>query len=44
VVEAAKHANAHDFIMEFEDNYQTKVGEKGEQLSGGQVGEHQGTG
>lgn len=37
VVEAAKQANAHDFIMEFDENYETNVGEKGEQLSGGQV-------
>ena len=34
--EAAKLANAHDFIMTFEDGYQTRVGERGTRLSGGQ--------
>ncbi|KAG9407949.1 ABC transporter B member 10 [Aphanomyces cochlioides] len=29
-------ANAHNFIMQFPDGYQTQVGLKGEQLSGGQ--------
>ncbi|TMW59957.1 hypothetical protein Poli38472_005026 [Pythium oligandrum] len=33
---AAKMANAHDFIIQFPDGYQTQVGLKGEQLSGGQ--------
>jgi len=33
---AAKMANAHDFIMQFEDKYDTKVGELGGRLSGGQ--------
>jgi ATP-binding cassette subfamily B protein len=36
VIEAAKQANAHDFIMSFPDGYQTRVGERGVQLSGGQ--------
>jgi len=36
VVAAAKSANAHDFIMEFTDGYNTMVGEKGTRLSGGQ--------
>jgi ATP-binding cassette subfamily B (MDR/TAP) protein 1 len=33
---AAKMANAHDFITQFPDGYETQVGMKGEQLSGGQ--------
>eukprot|EP00933_Yihiella_yeosuensis_P080742 TRINITY_DN94216_c0_g1_i1.p1 TRINITY_DN94216_c0_g1~~TRINITY_DN94216_c0_g1_i1.p1 ORF type:complete len:651 (+),score=129.41 TRINITY_DN94216_c0_g1_i1:113-1954(+) len=33
---ACKAANAHEFIMETEDNYETRVGEKGILLSGGQ--------
>lgn len=36
IIEAAKVANAHDFIQEFPDGYQTLVGERGIQLSGGQ--------
>ena len=36
VVEAAKLANAHDFIMTFPKQYLTKCGEKGVALSGGQ--------
>nr|CCA19115.1 PREDICTED: multidrug resistance protein 3like isoform 2 putative [Albugo laibachii Nc14] len=36
VIEAARMANAHDFIMNFPDGYHTQVGMKGEQLSGGQ--------
>jgi len=36
VIEAAKIANAHDFIMEMEQGYQTKIGDRGSKLSGGQ--------
>lgn len=36
VIEAAKLANAYDFIMELEDGFDTYVGEKGIKLSGGQ--------
>ena len=36
VVEAAKIANAHDFIMEKPDGYQTNIGDRGSKLSGGQ--------
>ena len=36
VVEAAKIANAHDFIMEKEEGYQTNIGDRGSKLSGGQ--------
>ena len=36
VVAAAKIANAHDFIMEKEDGYQTNIGDRGTRLSGGQ--------
>jgi len=34
--DAAKKANAHDFIMELENGYETIVGEKGAKLSGGE--------
>src|SRR5690554_7770123 len=33
---AARVANAHDFIMETEDGYQTMIGDRGGKLSGGQ--------
>ncbi|MDE6225799.1 MAG: ABC transporter ATP-binding protein/permease, partial [Muribaculaceae bacterium] len=36
VEEAARIANAHDFIMESEDGYQTMIGDRGCRLSGGQ--------
>ena len=36
VVAAAKIANAHDFIMEKEEGYQTNIGDRGGKLSGGQ--------
>ncbi|MFA5523457.1 MAG: ABC transporter ATP-binding protein [Tissierellales bacterium] len=36
VVEAAKNANIHDFIMTLPNNYETYIGEKGVKLSGGQ--------
>ena len=36
VIEAAKIANAHDFIMEKEDGYHTNSGDRGSKLSGGQ--------
>ena len=36
VIEAAKIANAHDFIMETEEGYNTNVGDRGCRLSGGQ--------
>ena len=36
IVAAARKANAHDFILQFADGYDTNVGEQGTQLSGGQ--------
>ena len=36
VIEAAKIANAHDFIMESENGYDTNIGDRGGRLSGGQ--------
>jgi len=36
VIEAAKVANAHDFIMETENGYETNIGDSGSKLSGGQ--------
>ncbi|MGG7178451.1 ABC transporter ATP-binding protein [Clostridium paraputrificum] len=37
VIEAAKAANAHDFILELEDGYWTQIGSKERNLSGGQL-------
>jgi subfamily B ATP-binding cassette protein MsbA len=36
VMEAAKVANAHEFILQTEEGYQTFIGERGSKLSGGQ--------
>ena len=36
VIEAARAANAHDFIVGFADGYDTMVGERGQSLSGGE--------
>ena len=36
VIEAAKIANAHEFISKFEDGYQHNIGDGGHKLSGGQ--------
>jgi len=36
ILEAARLADAHDFIMKLQDGYQTSVGERGVKLSGGQ--------
>ena len=36
VIEAAKNANAHEFIMAFPDGYDTDIGQRGIKLSGGQ--------
>lgn len=36
VIEAAKIANAHDFIMDKEQGYDTNIGDRGQLLSGGQ--------
>ncbi|MCL2097551.1 MAG: ABC transporter ATP-binding protein/permease [Bacteroidales bacterium] len=36
IIEAAKIANAHEFIMELEQGYQSNIGDRGGKLSGGQ--------
>ncbi len=36
VIEAAKRANIHDYIMSLDDGYETVIGERGVKLSGGQ--------
>jgi ATP-binding cassette subfamily B protein len=36
IIEAAKMANAHDFIMKFPDGYDTIIGSRGQNLSGGE--------
>ncbi len=36
VIEAAKIANAHEFISEMQDGYQTNIGDRGNKMSGGQ--------
>jgi len=36
IMQAAKAAQAHDFIMQLRDNYDSAVGERGSRLSGGQ--------
>ena len=36
VIEAAKNANAHEFIMSLQNGYETDIGQRGIKLSGGQ--------
>ncbi|MBH8607655.1 ABC transporter ATP-binding protein [Thermoactinomyces sp. CICC 10521] len=36
IIRAAKHANAHDFIMSLPNGYHSKIGQRGVKLSGGQ--------
>ena len=36
IIKAAKLANAHEFIIEFPDGYNTDIGQRGVKLSGGQ--------
>ena len=40
IMEAAKKANIHEFIMSLPDGYDTYVGERGTRLSGGQNKEY----
>jgi ATP-binding cassette subfamily B protein len=36
IIEAAKHANAHDFILSLPNGYDSEIGQRGVKLSGGQ--------
>jgi ABC-type multidrug transport system fused ATPase/permease subunit len=36
IIQAARAANAHDFIMQLPEDYETEIGERGVKLSGGQ--------
>ena len=36
IIEAAKIANAHGFIMQMKENYKTNIGDRGSKLSGGE--------
>ncbi len=37
IMNAARRANAHDFIVKLEDGYETVIGERGSRISGGQA-------